>query len=255
MKKIIVAIGGGEIVKMKTMPDDSLSEGPGETLPIDEEIIRLSGKKNPKLLFLPTASGDSDGYIGNVQRHFGGKLGCEVSALKLVAESLTDKEINKAILGADIIYVGGGNAKSMLKVWKEKGVDILLRQAWENGVVLSGLSAGANCWFRRCSTDSAAIAAGTEKGGMLEIMDCLGFLDGIFVPHVLREASRRIEAEKVMQSGKYANETFYLSDDRSALIAIDDKIFGISADGISATRAMTYDKVFKYHILPAMKQK
>jgi hypothetical protein len=90
---------------------------------------------------------------------------------------------------------------------------------------------------------------------MLGMMDCLGFIDGVFVPHLLREPERRSFSEKTMMGGKYAGETFYLSDDNSALVSIDGEISGISADEKSAVRAMTYDKVFKYQILSTAKQK
>jgi dipeptidase E len=251
VRKVIVAIGGGEIGGPKIPADGVARRHPVETTAIDKEIIRLSGKENPKLLFLGTASGDAEGYIETVREHFGGRLGCRVSALKLASESPGAEQIKDAVFGADIVYVGGGNTANMLKIWRAAGVDVLLREAWKKGAVMSGLSAGANCWFKRCLTDSAAISGGAEKGTMLEVMDCLGFLDGIFVPHILREPARRSETEKIMQGGKYAGETFYLSDDRSALIALDDKIFGISADDISATRAATYDKIFNYQLLSA----
>jgi peptidase E len=249
MKKIIVAIGGGEIGRKKIMPDGSILEMPTETKPIDFEIIRLSGKKNPKLLFLGTASNDAEGYIDAIQEHFGGRLGCTVSALKLSTENPTADQIKNAILGTDIIYVGGGNTVRMSEIWKQKGVDILLRQAYDKGIVLSGLSAGANCWFKHAVTDSAAIAAGAENGTMLSIMNGLGFIDGVFVPHLLRNPSYGVFAEKAMMDGKYAGETFYLSDDKSALVSIDGTISGISADENSRIRAVTYDGVFKYNIL------
>src|SRR3989338_8933910 len=103
MKKI-VAIGGGV---MKT----------GGLLAIDEEIIGLSGKKHPKLLFLPTATSDSERYWFYVNKHFGKKLGCKTDVLYLIKEKPTAAEIKQKILDADIIYVGGGNTLKMMKVW------------------------------------------------------------------------------------------------------------------------------------------
>jgi dipeptidase E len=250
MKKVIVAIGGGAIGGKKILPDGGVELYPVETLAIDQEIIRLSGKKNPKLLFLGTASNDSESYADNVRGHFGGTLGCDVSVLKLVDEAPSYEQVSDAILGTDIIYVGGGNTARMIEIWKEKGVDKLLRRAWEHGVVLSGLSAGANCWFARCSTDSAAIAAGNEKGTMLGMADCLGFLPGVFVPHLLNEPGRRPFAEKTM-AAENDGETWYLSDDKSALVSVDDEIYGISADENSAVRVTTYDGAFRYKILSA----
>src|SRR3989344_8149361 len=96
----IVAIGGGEIGR----PGTNI-----ETEEIDREIIRLSGKKHPKVLFLPTASGDNSGYCEVVQNYYGKKLGCKVGVLCLIKEKPLREEIRKNILGSDIVYVGGGN--------------------------------------------------------------------------------------------------------------------------------------------------
>ena len=133
MRKII-AIGGGEIGR------------PGvknETLGIDREIIKLSGKENPKLLFIPTASGDALGYIESAQNHFGKKLGCKIDSLELIIKKYSKKEISDKILNSDIIYVGGGNTLKMMKVWRKFGVDALLEKAMKKGIDLSGLSAGS----------------------------------------------------------------------------------------------------------------
>lgn len=137
MKKL-VAIGGGEIGQ---------SGYPVETTKIDKEIIRLTGKRNPRLLFIPTASSDSKSYFEAVKKHFGKRLGCKTDVLYLIKEKPTRKEIEEKILNSDMIYVGGGNTLKMMKVWRKTGVDKVLKQAYNKGVVLSGLSAGSICWF------------------------------------------------------------------------------------------------------------
>jgi dipeptidase E len=104
----IVAIGGGE---MKL----------GETTEIDREIIRLTGKTYPRLLFLPTASNDAVTYYDSVKQHFGKELGCQTDVLYLINDTPSLKEIEKKILGADAVYVGGGNTEKMMRVWRKRG--------------------------------------------------------------------------------------------------------------------------------------
>ncbi|MFQ5621295.1 MAG: Type 1 glutamine amidotransferase-like domain-containing protein, partial [Candidatus Nanoarchaeia archaeon] len=106
----IVAIGGGEIKNF-------------ETLSIDRAITKLTGKKKPKALFIPTASGDAEGYWQTFQKVYGKRLGCRTDKLFLLREKPTNKEITKKIKWADLIYVGGGNTLRMLKIWRRKGVD------------------------------------------------------------------------------------------------------------------------------------
>jgi len=141
MKKAIVAIGGGEIRTRGTAP-------------IDRESIRLSGKKHPNVLFIPTASSDSERYWKAVQEYFGAYLKCKTDALFLIREKPSREQIRKKIFWADIVYVGGGNTLLMMRVWRSRGVDKLLKSAYENGTVLSGISAGSICWFDSGHSDS-----------------------------------------------------------------------------------------------------
>jgi dipeptidase E len=166
--KKIVAIGGGV---MKT----------SGLLAIDKEIIRLSGKKHPKLLFLPTATSDSELYWYYVDKHFGKRLGCKTDVLYLIKEKPTKKEIKNKILGADIIYVGGGNTLKMMKKWRLLGVDKLLKQAWKNGTVLCGISAGSICWFESGHSDSMSFY-NPKKWEYINVHG-LGFLRGVHCPH------------------------------------------------------------------------
>jgi len=168
MIKKIVAIGGGEITK-------------GETLTIDKEIISLSKKQHPKVLFIPTASSDDESYCKDFSQYYGNKLGCKVSLLQLCSGSLSKNEIQNKILGTDIIYVGGGNTLKMMKLWRRLGVDKLLRKAWEDGIVLCGISAGAICWFESGHSDSMSFY-NPKKWNYINVHG-LGFLKGIMCPH------------------------------------------------------------------------
>ena len=138
----LVCIGGGDIPIIKNG-----IQLPYETKKIDEEIVRLSGKQNPKLLFIGTASTSSYDYYLVIKKIYE-ELGCVVSNLDLLKEKLDMKEVKDSILNTDIIYVGGGNTKFMLEKWRELGVDKLLLEAYNKGIVCSGLSAGSYCWFK-----------------------------------------------------------------------------------------------------------
>ena len=164
--KNIVAIGGGGFGR-------SLG-----SLEIEKYIISLINKKRPKICFIPTASGDSSLYKLNFYRAFS-KLDCITSHIDFFSrtENLEDK-----VFAQDIIYVGGGNTKSMLAVWKEWNLYEILQNAYEKGIVMSGVSAGAICWFDKGITDSYA-----EE---LTIIDCLGIVGGLACPHFDEEKER-----------------------------------------------------------------
>jgi dipeptidase E len=168
MPGTIVAIGGGNIRTRGTAA-------------IDREIIRLSHKKNPKLLFIPTASSDSEEYWKHVQEYFGGFLKCRTDVLFLVKEQPSKEQIQRKILAADIIYVGGGNTLRMMRVWRRLGVDKLLASAYENGTVLSGISAGSICWFDSGHSDSMSFY-NPRKWKYINVRG-LGFIAGTHCPH------------------------------------------------------------------------
>lgn len=187
MRKIF-AIGGGEIGR------------PGvknETLKLDREIIKLSGKINPKLLFISTASMDADGYIEGVKKYFGNRLGCRVDVLTLTKVKYSQKELEDKILKADIIYVGGGNTLKMMKLWRKLGVDVLLKQAYKKGIVMSGVSAGSICWFRYGNSDSARF--GKNKTASMIRVKGLDFLPLLHCPHYDIENGREESLKNMMK--------------------------------------------------------
>ena len=176
-KRNIVAIGGGGFGR-------SLGK-----LKIEKYIISLSAQDKPKICFIPTASGDNDLYKLNFYRAFS-QLNCITSHIDLFAR--TDNLENK-ILDQDIVYVGGGNTKSMLAVWKEWNLDNILKKAYRKGIIMSGVSAGAICWFERGITDSYA-----DK---LRILDCLGIIEGIACPHFDEESEREPYVTDIIKKG------------------------------------------------------
>ena len=174
----IVAIGGG-----------GFGRNIGE-LKIEKYIISLVKKDRPKVCFIPTASGDNDLYKLNFYRAFS-KLDCITSHIDFFART---ENLEKKILNQDIIFVGGGNTKSMLAVWEDWNFKPVLNKAYKKGVVMSGVSAGAICWFDKGVTDSYA-----EK---LEIIDCLGFVKGIACPHYDEEEAREPYVNDLIMNGK-----------------------------------------------------
>lgn len=147
----------------------------GEVYPIAQRIVELSGKKNPKVLFLPTAGFDDingDEAIEEMFRHFG----CEYSILLLTDKTLTEEEIASQILSADIVYAGGGNLKFLMDVWTQTKADKYLKEAYKNGTVLSGYSSGSMCWFDRGYDDCA-------EDHSFMFVDCIGLLPFCHSPH------------------------------------------------------------------------
>ena len=204
----IVAIGGGEIGRPGTVV---------ETLEIDLEIIRLSGKQRPKLLFIPTAASDADWYCNAVQQHFGGRLGCEVGILYLLSNRQTKREIEEKVLASDIIYVGGGNTLKMLIEWRKRGVDEVLLRAYENDIVLSGLSAGAICWFRYGDSDSRRFK--NPDANLIRIRG-LNIINALCCPHYDTNEGRKEHVKTLMR--KTPGVAVGL-DNCSAIECVDDK--------------------------------
>ena len=174
----IIAIGGG-----------GFGRNPNHRK-IEKYILELTGKENPNVVFFPTASAENQAYIIQFYKCFT-KMSCEPSHVTFFQRTpRLDSIINKA----DVIYVGGGNTKSMLAVWQEWKLDKLLLKAYNNGKILCGVSAGAICWFEQGITDSWA--------SNLNVMDCLGFLPEMACPHYQEEKDRKPDVHKMLKQGK-----------------------------------------------------
>jgi dipeptidase E len=196
-RRLIVAMGGGGF---SMQPDNGL---------LDELILDLarerSGRERPRVCFVPTAGGDPDASLLDFYVAFTGKA--EPSHLGLFNRIVPD--IDAFLLDQDAIYVGGGNTANMLAIWRLHGLDRAMRTAWEAGVVMAGMSAGAICWFEACTTDSF----GPE---LRPLGDGLAFLQGSFCPHYDGEAQRRPLFNRLVAEGDLP--AGYGVDDGAALL-------------------------------------
>ncbi len=198
--KQIIAIGGG-----------GFSMEPKNPL-LDRYILDLAQSHAPKVLFLPTASGDSDRYIVRFYTAFL-KFSCVPSHLSLFSSPLSD--LRSLIFAQDIIYVGGGSTKNLIALWREWGLDQILREAWEQGIILCGLSAGSLCWFESGVSDYL-------NNGEMAVLPCLGFLSGSHCPHYDGETTRRSAYHHFVARSQLPDG--YAADDGVGLHFINDRL-------------------------------
>lgn len=201
MKQIIALGGGGFSME----PDNPL---------LDNYIVSQSKSKKPKVCFIPTASGDAEGYIQLFYKAFEvhNSVPSHLSLFRPPSQDLEDY-----IMEQDILYVGGGNTRNLLVLWKEWEVDQYIKKAWENGTILSGLSAGSICWFDEGVTDSLP--------DELTSLKCLGLIKGSNCPHYDGEADRRPSYHKLLAANKISNGL--ATDDGVALHYRDNEIFQV----------------------------
>lgn len=178
----------------------------GTTPGLDRYVLDLAGTERPRVCFLGTASGDDPAYEAAVLRAFV-ELGAEPRPVRLFQRDIAD--LGGFLLSQDVICVGGGNTANMLAIWRAHRVDRLLQDAWEAGVILAGVSAGANCWFEASTTDSFQI------GNADPLRDGLGFLAGSFCPHYSSEPARRPRFNQLIGDGTLP--AGYAADDGAAL--------------------------------------
>ena len=200
--RVIVAMGGGGF---SMEPENPLLDAFVLDLARTSAARRGRDVTRPRVCFLPTASGDAEGYIGIFHEAFDGIA--EAGELELFRRTVGD--VDAFLLDQDAIYVGGGNTENMLAIWALHGVDRALRAAWEAGVVMAGLSAGSLCWFEAGTTDSyGPDLAILERG--------LGFLAGSHCPHYDGEPGRRPLYQRLIGEGRLS--AGYAADDSAALV-------------------------------------
>jgi dipeptidase E len=191
----IITLGGGGF---SMEPDNPL---------LDRFILSRARQTAPNICFVPTASGDSPSYTERFYTAFA-EHDCRPTDLQLFKRTVRDLEA--FVLAQDVIYVGGGNVANLLAVWRIHGLDRVLRRAWEQGIVLCGISAGMNCWFEQSVTDSF------DLNQLRGLDDGLGFLQGSCCPHYDGERQRRPTYQRLIGSGVLA--AGWAADDGAAIV-------------------------------------
>ena len=188
--------------------------GGGRDKVITRYLIGLTQKENPRICFLPTATGDNPASINSWY------ASCQDLPMRpYVMETFidsysTEKTFEDTIMSMDGILVGGGNTLNMLSIWKSQGIDVALRKAYEAGIVMSGGSAGSLCWFQNGTTDSRPVK--------ISKIECMGWLKGSHCPHYDTEPGRRPLYHNLIKSG----ELFpgYACDDKACLYFENEKL-------------------------------
>jgi dipeptidase E len=166
--RLIFAMGGGGFTMEPTNPL------------LDDFVLGLTHAKEPRVLFLPTASGDTTAQINAFQGRFADRM-CTPEHLSLFRLRDARRPLEEIVLDSDVIYVGGGSMRNLLAIWRAHELDRLLVEAWRRGAILAGLSAGAMCWFQ---------AGVTRSSGPPEPHAGLGLLDGSLTVHADGEPER-----------------------------------------------------------------
>ncbi len=212
MRKII-AIGGGELRERTT-------------LKIDEQIAALAkeraGQVRANALFIPTASHDYMPYYNTFHKVYTGTFDIKTDVALTVFKEPDLEKLKAKFEKADMIYVGGGDTVFMLESWKQSGILPLLREAYERGVILAGLSAGAICWFSDMYTDSAATLGEGDKYAMFQ---GLSWVDGKISPHY---GARMLDFDNIVC---YNSFRAYGIEDDAALLIEDEKVVGSLSSG------------------------
>lgn len=211
----IIAMGGG-----------GFSMEPQNPL-LDLYILEQAKKKKPRICFISTASGDDQGYINRFHRSFK-KLDCVPSHLSLFRGHTA--KLEEFVLEQDILYVGGGNTRNLLTLWRDWQLDSIIYKAYQQGIILAGISAGSICWFEQGVTDSIP--------GRLSSLKCLGWLKGSNCPHYDGEVERRPAYHRLLKNNEiipgFATEDgvgiHYINEEVKRFISShpDKKAFAVS---------------------------
>ena len=200
----IVAFGGG-----------GFSMESGNPL-LDDYVLGLSRSERPRVCFLPTASGDADHYIVRFYRAFPAER-CESSHISLFRREQGPGDIRSHLLSQDLIYVGGGSVVSLLGAWRAHGIDAILREAWEAGVILCGLSAGSLCWFSEAVTGFHGAPKRVEGIGLIPFSNCVHYDPG---------SSRRLAYHEFLREGMRPG---YAAEDGAALHFVGSELCRVVA--------------------------
>jgi peptidase E len=206
-RRHVLAIGGGML-----MPDGRV--------PVHlEYALRLTGQREPRLCVLNTAAGDDPRSALAMYDRLAGHPARVRHLALFPMPNVPDPE--DLLLSQDAIFVGGGSVANMLAVWRVHGLDVIMRKAWQAGIVLAGSSAGGICWFEGGTTDSFGRELRAFTGG-------LGLLAGSYCPHYNSEPGRRPLYRRLVGEG--ALPAGIACDDGVAAHFTDDTLVELIAD-------------------------
>lgn len=235
MDRYIIALGGGEI-KDKT------------TLKMDEYIANLAkkraGEKRARGLFIGTASHDSMPYFNSFRKTYTSVFDIKADCVLCVYGEMNAEKIAEKFTLCDFIYVGGGDTVYMLEKWKEAGIDKLVKEAYERGVIIAGLSAGAICWFKDMYTDSPSVT-GEESYALFPGAD---YLDGVCCPHF--ELREKDYVEALIKSSKNYQPIYGIEGDAGLVFKNEKLSGGISSGGKAYTLRINGGIEEKFEITP-----
>jgi dipeptidase E len=177
----IISLGGGGF---SDQPDNLL---------LDEYILLQTNKARPKVLFLPTAGGDHEDYIAKFYRAYK-RFNCVPVHLSISKKPVPFRKLEQLVLSQDMIFVGGGSPRFLMQVWRKSGLDRIIKKAWKEGIVLSGMSAGAICWYEDGFKN--------PKDDIWRRIGGLGLLEGSFCPHYDKRGELRKAYRKMISAGE-----------------------------------------------------
>lgn len=177
-------------------------------------MAELTGKERPRLCYLPTASADRESGIIRWYENCAPLNVFALSQQSFISSYRMEESWEDRLLSMDGIVVSGGNTLNQQAIWKIQGIDEVLREAWDRGIVLGGASAGSLCWFEEGTTDS--------RPQELTKIECLGFLRGSHSPHYDGEAVRRPTYHRLIRSGEL--KPGYACDNDSGIYFIDNEV-------------------------------
>ncbi len=230
--KRIIAIGGGSLKEKST-------------LKIDEYIANLAknraGDKRAYGLFIGTASHDVMPAFNSFRKTYTSNFNIKADCLLLVNVDTPIEKIEEKFLKADLIYVGGGDTVYMLEKWKEKGITEKIIDAYNRGVIICGLSAGAICWFKNMYTDSFLV---TGKDNEYSFYNVLNLIDGTCCPHY---NLRKYDFDKAVKNCD--TKPIFAIEDNSAIEFIDGKFNKVISSGGNAYKLEVTKSIVNYNKL------
>ncbi len=197
---------------------------------INSQIISLSGITNPRLLYMPTANKDHEWYSNYIKDYFENNFGCKVNVMKLITEELKQETIREQILSSDIIFVEGGNSFLLLDTWGKYNVDVYLKEAYDKNILLSGISAGAICWFNY--GHSSSLKYSNPDNWEFTLIKGLSFIDAFVCPH-FNETGREESFTNILKNSM-TEGTVGIGIDNDCALAILDKEFKVISENDGA---------------------